>query len=664
MVFAVPTSVFAEVTTYGGYYMWDGNGYNSYYQNPKEISIIYTGNMEGKYTAGEEKGSMAKAMTVIAQLRRKAPDSYLIDGGNFTGNSNQFGLALDKSFELKAMETMAYDAVGLGQKELDNGDKILNDNWKEAIRDKVNKKGYFAYPALLCANMDWDGINNGDLKSNFEKFTPKLTYALVEKASSKLAFVSVTEPGKDKNQLKLVDSVKAANDAVKDAKKNKDINGIVCIYNGDDIDAFAGDIEDVDLIIWNPTKQEKVFAEDYEADEIHGVTVVETLQAKGVGHVLLSIEEKGLKLVDEAAYPLDKNVAPNPAIEDLEKEYNKAVDRSYFGKFGYSGRDTLCSNDIDFGNLKDILFGNVNNGFGNLISDAYKYAAEKKLTSGDDIAGAFIAGGTLNDTLSKGKVRVMDVYKLFDKEKGQDGFIGTELVDVYVSGAELKILAEIDASISEKNNDVAIFTSGFGYKYNPHRFARNKVSEVFLLDGDKTPVENRDLYRVVTDTKTIQLIQDANKAPFGLMDIQFKDKDGNPLEDINKAIIKDGEQNLKQWVAVSSYLDRYGISNGYKKAGNRKVLVDDRSLKAIFSNPGKIFMVTLCAGIIGIALLILLLCFVISIIRRALGIQNTSFYKQARKANKQQPIFKHRKNRYKRNMKYRKESWFSRKFKK
>lgn len=250
--------------------------------------------------------------------------------------------------------------------------------------------------------------------------------------------------------------------------------------------------------------------------------------------------------------------------------------------------------------------------------------------------------------MHKGSITASKLYKMFDRGISKDGLSGANLVDVYVSGAELKILAEIDASISERDENVGLYFSGIKYKYNPHRFYRNRVSDVYI-NGDEE-VEPRALYRLITDEKTIQLIQDADKAPFGLMDIQFKDKDGKELQSFDKQAIEYKDQSVKQWVALAKYIDKKGISSSYKDAENRKVLVDDKSLGAILSNPGKIFLVTLLAAIIAISVVIL----IVSIVLRALGLSRNSFYRRHRRENKQQSIFKHRKNRYKRNMKYRK----------
>lgn len=645
--------VFGEISDHGSYYFWDGNAYFGYSQDEDQIAIIYTGNMNGKFAAKDDEASMARVMTQITQLRRLYPDSYLIDGGNFTGEENHFGSSMNKSYELKAMEVLAYDGIGLGQKELSLGIDTLGKYFDKAASDEVNTRDYFAYPALLCANLNWDKISNGAIQKSFEKFTPEVSYKVVEKYNSKIGLVGVTDI-KNKN---LKEASEAAEKAVKKLKKEKDLDAIVLVYNGDDVKGLAQKLDGVDLIISNPSKvdfSQKEEVSEAAVEEINGIYVVETMGIEGVGQIVLEKGKKGLELVSSNSYLVDDSLYENSVMLDLNDEYLKAIDKSYFGLYSFSRNEAIAHNSVGFGKLQK-----GNSAFGDLISDSYRSIGSKYSDESADLAGAFFASGTVDGKLKKGSVTPDDLYNLFDKDIAKDGLSGANLVDVYVSGAELKILAEIDASISDRNGDVKLYFSGIRYDYNSHRFYRNRVSNVYV-GGEK--VEPRALYRVITDTKTIQLIEDADKAPFGLMDIQFKDKDGNALSSVDKAVIKCNDHGLKQWAALAKYIDKNGISSRYKNSDDRKVLDDDKSLKAIFANPGKIFLVTFLAGIIAVAVAIL----IISAILKALGLSRNSFYRRQRRENKQKSIFKHRKNRYNRRMKYRKESklraWLQKKF--
>ena len=83
---------------------------------------------------------------------------------------------------------------------------------------------------------------------------------------------------------------------------------------------------------------------------------------------------------------------------------------------------------------------------------------------------------------------------------GADGVPGYPLLSVYLTGEELKTLAEIDASISDFMNIARLYNSGLHFTYNPNRMILNKVTDVYLVDANGDPVELEDdkLYRVVS----------------------------------------------------------------------------------------------------------------------------------------------------------------------
>lgn len=651
----VPSVSYGAAMNYGSTILWDGEYYYSYSQPYDKISIIYTGGLMGDLIGQSDEGSMASAMTKIKDLRKAFPDSYLLDGGYFTEGKTPYGTQMDQSFGLKALEVMAYDGALLGNRELEleNLYKILN----SAIKDAEKGWGKVIYPRIFAANLDLAKGENKKLKSAIEKLGVEKQYAVISKYGSKLAVFGLVD-GKD-----TLDSAKEAKKIVKAIKEEEPyVDGILCLYNGDDPESIAKATSSINLII--ATDQEKfdktqdTAVEDVETAKVGKTYIVNTLGKTSIGQIVLTKEaDQKLKLESCESYKLDETIEKAQAIKELYKQYQDAADESYFAQYGISSKKTIATSKQKLSLPK----GQGNSSLGDLIGDSYMYAAQKYGKGKDKVATAFFAAGTITEALKSGSLKARDVYGIFTHEKGIDQIAGCDLVDVYLSGAELKILAEIDASIAEDNKDVRLFGSGLIYEYNPSRFYRNRVSDVFVkVDGKKTKVEDRELYRVVTDLKTIELIEDADKAPFGLMDIEYKDKDGNPIEDLNKAIIKVKGQNMKQWQALYKYVDDKGISKKYAKASNSKTKNDDGSLKAIFAKPGKVFVVTMLGGIIAIALVILLICIVISIIRRALGIRTSSFIKQARKANKQKSIFSHRRNRYTRNMKYRKERRFGR----
>lgn len=666
LAMVIPSVAFGAAANYGGNMLWDEEWYYRYSQPFDQVSVIYSGGFQGNLIGSDNGGSMASAMTRIKEMRREFPDSYLFDGGYFTGGENSYGIEAEQNYGLKALEVMSYDGALLGNGEFSYGtDKLVN--YLKVAKAEADKSwGKVIYPSLLANNLDWKKINNKSLENRISDLSGGQQYSVIEKYGSRLAVFGLIEDN-EKNQkqgIYALDCVETAKRIVKTIKKNEQyIDGIVCLYNGNDSSAIAQAAPGINLIVAtseeNLNKGQSASVENVVPIKEGKTYIVETLGKDSIGQIIL---KKGtnqkLSLISCKNYKLDETVEKAKAILDVNYAYEDALDKTYFKEFGINHKTVLANNVVKFHNFD----GLENNSLGDLIGDAYKYTGEKYGKGDQKVAASIFSTSTVEKPLSTGDITPKNTFEVFTKEAGEDGLAGIELMDVYLSGAELKILAEIDASISEDDKKVSLYSSGLVYEYNPNRFYRNRVSKVYIEDGDKKEaVEDRNLYRVITDAKTIKLIDNAQKAPFGLMDVSYKDKDGNQLENIKSAAIKTNQMDVKQWYAVEKYIEDKGISSHYREARMSKIANDDTSLKALLANPGKIFIVSLLASVIALALIILIVCTIIGIIRRALGIQNSEFIRKARKANKQKSIFSHRRNRYTRNMKYRKERRFGRK---
>ncbi len=103
----------------------------------KEITIIYTGDTHAMlYPCScpvERDGGVARRATLIRQLRKKNPDTLLLDAGRFFagGVTDEYtqNTELDRQrteVNLKAMELMRYDAVAVSDDELNFGKEFLS----------------------------------------------------------------------------------------------------------------------------------------------------------------------------------------------------------------------------------------------------------------------------------------------------------------------------------------------------------------------------------------------------------------------------------------------------------------------------------------------------------------------------------------------------------
>ena len=188
------------------------------------------------------------------------------------------------------------------------------------------------------------------------------------------------------------------------------------------------------------------------------------------------------------------------------------------------------------------------------MADAYVYAVENsEYYDGDPVDVAVVPSGTVRDTYTKGDITVEDVYNSFSLGIGKDGVAGYPLINAYLTGKELKLVAEVDASISDFMTTARLYCSGLNLTYNPHRMILNKVTDCYLTraDGERTEIEDDKLYHVVTDLYTGQMLGSVMKMSYGLLSLEPKDKDGNPIENLEDYAVMEGDKELLAWDAIA-----------------------------------------------------------------------------------------------------------------
>lgn len=293
------------------------------------------------------------------------------------------------------------------------------------------------------------------------------------------------------------------------------------------------------------------------------------------------------------------------------------VDINYLAKFGYTRKEVLAENDIEFNSLDEMGTKHEELNLGDIISDAYVYAVENSDNyDGDPVDVAVVPSGTVRDTYAKGEITVESVYNSFSLGIGKDGMAGYPLISAYLTGKELKLVAEIDASISDFMTIARLYCSGLNFTFNPHRMILNKVTDCYLTgqDGKREEIQDDKLYHVVTDLYTGQMLGSVMDISYGLLSIIPKDKEGNPIEDLEEYAIMEENQELKAWVAIARYMQSFDDTDGdgianvseyYATTHGRKVVENSRNLVQLLKNPNKFFV--LMIGIVTVAVLIVLL---------------------------------------------------------
>ena len=226
----------------------------------------------------------------------------------------------------------------------------------------------------------------------------------------------------------------------------------------------------------------------------------------------------------------------------------------------------------------------------------------------------------MRDTYTKGDITVEDVYNSFSLGIGRDGVAGYPLINAYLTGKELKLVAEVDASVSDFMTTARLYCSGLNFTYNPHRMILNKVMDCYLTrtDGERIEIQDDKLYHVVTDLYTGQMLGSVMKMSYGLLSLEPKDKDGKPIENLEDQAIMEGDRELKAWDAIARYMQSFDDTDGdgianvpeyYASLHDRKVVDNSKNIIDLVKNPNKfaVMIVLICLVILVIFVLVTVL---------------------------------------------------------
>ena len=601
---------------------------------PKQLDILFTHDTHSHLNSfttivnGEKKeaGGFAKLKTLINEHKKVNPDTLVLDGGDFSMGTLIQTVYDTEAAELRMLGQIGCDVTTLGNHEFDYQSKGLADMLN------VAKNSGDTVPSLVLCNVDWDameeaGLSEGQkqIQSAFEKYQVR-DYVVVQKGNIKIAVLGVF--GKDALvcaptcELVWKDPVKAAKQTVEKIKKKEKVDMIACVSHSgtwDDADKsedeiLAKEVPDIDLIISGHTHSQ------LDKPIQHGNTYIVSCgeYGKNLGTISMTQKDDGRwKATSYELIPVSDEVNPDETTQAKIDALMDTVDINYLAKFGYTRKEVLAENDIEFNSLDEMGTKHEELNLGDIISDAYVYAVENSDNyDGDPVDVAVVPSGTVRDTYAKGEITVESVYNSFSLGIGKDGLAGYPLISAYLTGKELKLVAEIDASISDFMTIARLYCSGLNFTFNPHRMILNKVTDCYLTgqDGKREEIQDDKLYHVVTDLYTGQMLGSVMDISYGLLSIIPKDKEGNPIEDLEEYAIMEENQELKAWVAIARYMQSFDDTDGdgianvseyYATTHGRKVVENSRNLVQLLKNPNKFFM--LMIGIVTVAVLIVLL---------------------------------------------------------
>ncbi len=577
-----------------------------------------------------------KIRTVVKQEKQNNDATFVLDGGDFSMGTPYQTIFKEEAAELRMMGAVGYDATTLGNHEFDYRSAGLTQMLKtaESSGDRV--------PHLVAANIDWEKtLSDEEMRKDGEALRAAMEdygaeeYVVIERSGVKIAVFGLFGKEADdyapESGTYFRDPVEAAKDVVDDIQSHEKVDLIVCLShsgtNADDPEKsedeiLARQVDGIDLIISGHTHTE------LSEPIVRGDTVIASAGQynDNLGTLTFTYQDGEYKLDQYRLISLDKSVQDDPSAKDKVEQFRELVDEEFFSAFDYSWDQVLADNQVKFTSIDDFASEQGEDPLGSLIADSYRYGVKQAEGSEyEQVDVAIAPAGVIRGSFDKGEITVGDAFNALSLGTGKNGEPGYPLVSVYLTGAELKLAAEIDISISELMQPARLYFSGLNYTYNPHRLILNRAYDIVLDrgDGETEPLKNDKLYRVVADLYSAQMLGTVNSLSYGLLSVEPKDKEGNVIENFEDYIIYDRQGGeLKEWYALASYIDSFDgnqVSERYGKPEGRKILRDSWNIIDLVKKPNKFFWMITAAVALVLSLIALIVILIVKIVKHITG---------------------------------------------
>lgn len=588
----------------------------------KEIEILFTHDLHSHLeeflllNQGQEElvGGFPRIKTIIDQKQSQNPNVFVFDGGDFSMGTLYQTIYEQAAPELRLMGAMGFDATTIGNHEFDYRTAGILNMMKTAMGSGD------PLPEVVLSNAKITG-------TPFEELHTK-PYVIITKGDITAAVFGVF--GVDALacaptcELEFIPAAEAAQQVIAEIKENHDVDIIVCLSHGgthanigkSEDHLLAQAVPEIDVIVSGHTHTR------LDAPTQQGNTWIVSAGEYGtrLGNIVLTKNaENRWDLKDYELILLDESVPQDQDTLQQIKTFRADINHIYLEQFGYTMDQVLTDNPYRFSAIYQLGNKLEEDTLGNIIADAYVYAIENiEKENYQPIAATVVPSGIIRDTIPMGPVTVEHAFQISSLGVGPDQIPGYPLIEVYLTGKELMTAAEIDASISPLMPSAQLYCSGLYYKANDKRLILNKTTDVWLVDkeGNRQEIQKDKLYRVVADLYSGQMLSAVTDMSKGILSIVPKDKDGNPVIDLEQQILYNGTQEVKAWTTLAAYLNSMDkIPAKYSAPEGRKIIESTLNPLELFKKPNTVALIVYAVAIIVLAGIIALTMFTVKKIK-------------------------------------------------
>lgn len=558
-------------------------------QTGRKITILHTNDLhsrmmgfspESAYTPltindDNTTGGFARIAAIIkSESEGNKGTTLVLDAGDFMMGTLFPSLEVKTGFQLRLMREMGYDVISAGNHEYEFGPE-----WLASVIGTSARNGKI--PLLLIGNARLD---KNDMRDNsLEKLLNDgliFRKQIVVKDGIRIGIFSIL--GKDavsvapkSAPVTFEKQISFAKKMVKDLKSQK-CDMIICLshsgvtrevngnWGGEDVE-MARKVKGIDIIIGGHThtKLDQPLT-------VNGTTIVQAGEfGKYVGRLSLLYSSGKLKVENYKLITVDDSRAGDEHINNLIEKQKESINEEVLEPLGLSYNKAVVETDfrLEGNDVGDY----VNSNLGPFIADAIHFYVNKHTSNGSDIS--MVAAGLIFDNISPGIQTAADIFRVMPLGSGKDNIPGYALSRLYVTGKELKSILEILQMASKSKPSNYCYYSGMRVNFDAGGglFKKIKMIEIVHSDGSLVNVDfsrkNKSLYSITADSYMLEFIGIIKKMSLGLINVVPKDRSGNKVTDMTKAVIdmdekREGVQEGKEWLALIEYLSSMKDTNG------------------------------------------------------------------------------------------------------
>lgn len=606
----------------------------------EEITILFTHDLhDNLYPHQIEEdgetvfvGGYARLATAIEEERLAHDRTILVDAGDYAMGTLFQTIFSTHSPTLRMMGELGYDAITLGNHEFDFRATGLADSLRAA------KESGDVIPEIVASNVSYPVDENGNMEEDIANLKEAMEgygvkdYLIIEEDGIKIGLFGLMGKDADSNApmsgVEFTDIVETSKEIVEKLKQ-ENVDLIVALShtgtsdnkkNSED-EILAAEVPEIDVIVSGHTH---TFL--YEPIIINDTVIGSTGEyGQNLGVMTLRKNAEGRwDLVNYELKRIDENIEPNQDIAAKVEQFKQLVQEEYLNYFNLEFDQVIGYSPFHITDFNTMSARHMEDPLGNLIGDAYIATVEEHdAEDADPITAAVVPVGTIRNTFYEGEITVSDVFNVSSLGIGPDKISGYPIVEVYLTGKELKTVAEVDASVSPLMPSAQLYVAGLSYTFNPNRLIFNKVTDVKIQrrDGTTEEIDDDKLYRVVAGLYSGQMLPVVSEKSFGLLSLVPKKKDGTPITDFEEHIMymNDGSnREIKEWYAIANYISSFPIMDRlpeipdyYAKLQNRKIVDDSKNIVSILKNPNGIALSVYGMAAFTIVLFVLITRFVL-----------------------------------------------------